>query len=418
MENGQWAMEQEVEIADKPKPDNTDFVLTEEEGEGKLSCNQCEYKTEKVVTMKRHITAKHGTTKVSNQKKRKSMESKKVESKTKEVKLDETLSESVMDNFGEEFTSTQIVLEQEEKLMAELEGVMKESTESLDLDEEENEESKVEELEEKLEDEKRKNAMLLGKVNGLEEIKEKQKRNMERMTKIGTDLKAELEKVRASKGAPENAKLKKELKEAKTLTSELQKKVEKLTLEKAKAEAEVTRLLKHNDHLEEALGRTRRQETTQRPTRDCPFWLKGYCSFTEEECNKGRHRKEVFNTKQKMSTISEDKIVSNVLEALNKQQRSQMLQQQQQQTVHQQQPMLPQQQPLLPQQQLMMPQQQQVISQQQQMLPQQQTASMLLPNLHPLGFRQEPIGRRWSHQDHMDMSMSGSSGNPSFMFPQ
>ena len=72
MENGQWAMEQEVEIADKPKQDNTDFVLTEEEGEGKLSCNQCEYKTEKVVTMKRHITAKHGTTKMSNQKKRKS----------------------------------------------------------------------------------------------------------------------------------------------------------------------------------------------------------------------------------------------------------------------------------------------------------------------------------------------------------
>ena len=49
-------------------------------------------------------------------------------------------------------------LEQEEKIMTALEGGMKEGAESVDP-EEEKEESKMEELEEKLEDERRKNAL-------------------------------------------------------------------------------------------------------------------------------------------------------------------------------------------------------------------------------------------------------------------
>ena len=269
MDNSQWpGLEDEPE---KGKSDNTDFSVNADEGGEKLSCNQCDYKSEKVISMKRHITAKHGSARTANLKKRKSMESVKVESRSKEFKMDEDLSDSILNNLQDEFTSTQMGLEQEERIMAALEGGMKEAVDNDDPDEEkeEKEERSPVELEEKLEEERRKNALLQGRVNALEEIKEKQKRNMERMIKIGTDYKAELDKARALKGGADNAKLKKELKEVKALATELQKKVERLTSEKAKAEAEVTRLLKHNDHLEEALGRTKRPDQTQKPSKDC-----------------------------------------------------------------------------------------------------------------------------------------------------
>ena len=439
---GSGESEKEATALDASTVDNLEFTLVMEDGQEKFACHLCEYKTDKAGSVKRHLSAKHGNARGSGQgRKRKSMESKKVESKAKEVKLEETLSESVMENLEEEFTSTQVVLEREEKIMEELEGGMNFGDDDED-DEEESDENSAAEWEEKYEEEKKKNAVLQGKVNALEEIKERQKKNMDRMIKIGTDYKAELDKVKATKGSSENAKLKKELKEAKASINELQKKVEKLTTEKAKAEAEATRLLKHNDHLEEALERTKKPDPMQKASKDCPFWMEGQCNFSEAECYKGKHRKDKFNTKQKRGAgneetskdcpfwleglcnfseaecykgkhreerfntkqrrgaVNEEKIVNNVLEALSKQQRSQ----------------------LMPQQQLLPSQQQPVLQQQMfpQMLPPQQPTTMAMqPQFHQqMGFRTEPMGRQWTQQDLLDRSMAGTNGSASFRFPQ
>ena len=419
-----------------------EFTIFTENGKEKFACQQCEYRADKVGSVKRHISAKHGIARGSGMgRKRKSMDSKKLESNAKEAKMDDTLSETVMEKeFEEDFTSTQVTLEREEKIMEELEGGMNFGGEE-EEEEEESDDNDVTEWEERYEEEKRKNVLLQGKINALEEIKEKQKKNMDRMIKIGTEYKAELDKVKAAKGSSEIAKLRKDLKEAKASINDLQKKVEKLTTEKAKAEAEASRLLRHNDHLEEALERTRKPEPTQKTSKDCPYWLEGSCNFSETECYKGRHRKdkfntkqrrgagneesskdcpfwmeglcnyseaecfkgrhreEKFNTKQRKGVVNEEKIVNNVLEALSKQQRSQ----------------------LMPQQQLLPPHQQSMMQQQmfqQQMLPPQQPTTMTMqqqPN-HQLGFRTEPTGRLWTQQDMLDRSMAG--GSTSFRFPQ
>ena len=161
--------------------------------------------------------------------------------------------------------------------------------------------------------------------------------------------------------------------------------------------------MKHNDHLEEALGRTKKTEAPQRMAKDCPFWMEGFCNYSKEDCNKGRHRREKFNTRQKRGVLSEEKIVNNVLEVLSKQQRPQGMTQQQM--------MLPQQQPMLQQQ--MMPSQQPMMAMQpQQMGPlfQQQ-----------LGFRQDTSGRQWNNgfqQDLLDMSSAGCSGTTNLRFTQ
>ena len=423
------------------KIDNMEFTMFTENGKEKFACQQCEYTADKVGTIKRHISAKHGSARGSGPgRKRKSMDSKKTESSAKEAKMDDTLSESVMENLEEEFTSTQVVLEKEEKIMEELEGGMNFGRGD-EEEEEESDDNNAAEWEERYEEEKRKNVLLQGKINALEEIKEKQKKNMDRMIKIGTEYKAELDKVKASKGGPENAKIRRDLKEAKATINELQKKVEKLTTEKAKAEAEASRLLRHNDHLEEALERTRKPEPMQKTSKDCPYWMEGSCNFSEAECFKGRHRKDKFNTKQKRGTsneeslkdcpfwmeglcnyseaecfkgrhreerfntkqrrgvVNEEKIVNNVLEALSKQQRTQLLPQQQLLAPHQQ-PMV-----------------QQQMFQQQMMHPQQPTTMTMQPQPHhQLGFRTEPIGRQWSQQDMLDRSIAG--GSTSFRFPQ
>ena len=403
-------METEGDTFEKVKVDNMDYSVVLVEGQERFACNKCDFKADKSGSMKRHITTKHVSSRLTGQgRKRKSMESGKLESSSKEVKMDEGLSESIMEGLGKDFTSTQVEMEDDLKFMEAFEEDRKVDGENEEL-EEENEGGNAAEMEEKYEEEKRKNALLQGRVNALEEIKDKQKQNMERMKKIVTDYKTDLDKARAAKGGGETAKVKKELKEAKASVSELQKKVEKLTTDKAKAEAEVARLMKHNNHMEEALDRTRRPEAMQKMTKDCPFWMEGFCSFTEAECNKGKHKKEKFNTRQRRVGMNEEKIVSNVLEALSKQQRPQMGQQQAQQQNNQQMRMQPQM--IMPD---MMTQQQQqpmMMMQPQQMGPQYQ---------QQLGFRPNPAGMQWSsgnQQDFLDMSMAGSSRAANYRFPQ
>ena len=384
-------IEIEGEASEKTRVDNMDYSTVMVEGHERFSCNNCDFKADKIRGIKRHITTTHVVMKVANvAKKRKSMESARTEDNAKEVKqvkMDEQLSESIMEDFGKEpFTSTQVEIEDQQKIMDALEEDMKNVHQIEEAEEiEDNDERNTNELKEKYEEEKRKNIVLQGKVNELEEVKAKQKANMERMIKIVGDYKAELDKARAPKGGAEIAKVRKELKEAKSTISEMQKKVERLTTDKAKAEAEVARVMKHNSHMEEALQRTRRAETTQKPEKDCPFWTEGFCKYSEAECKKGRHKKEKFNTMQRRGVVNEEKIVNNVLEVLSRQQQQrppmgQQLQQRQQQMMVMQE--------AVPQQQIMM--------------------------MQPVGFRQNSGGMQWNsgtqqHQDWMDMSMAGNN---------
>ena len=126
------------------------------------------------------------------------MESAKTEENTKEVKqvkVDEQLSESIWEDFGKvPFTSTQAEIEEQQRMMDELEEDMKnvrqgEATEGV-------EENDMNELKEQYEEEKRKNIVLQGQVNELEDIKAKQKANMDRMMRIVGEYKAELDKAK------------------------------------------------------------------------------------------------------------------------------------------------------------------------------------------------------------------------------
>merc|ERR1712223_662907 len=123
---------------------------------------------------------------------RKSMESAKTEENSKEVKqvkVDEQLSESIWEDFGKvPFTSTQAEIEEQQRMMDELEEDMKnvrqgEATEGV-------EENDMNELIEQYEEEKRKNIVLQGQVNELEDLKAKQKANMDRMMRIVGEYKA------------------------------------------------------------------------------------------------------------------------------------------------------------------------------------------------------------------------------------
>ena len=45
--------------AEKIKANNNEFTVVEEEGKEKYQCDNCDFKCEKVNTIKNHITAKH-----------------------------------------------------------------------------------------------------------------------------------------------------------------------------------------------------------------------------------------------------------------------------------------------------------------------------------------------------------------------
>ena len=72
----------EVSKAEEIKIDNNDFAVIEEEGQEKFQCDNCDFKTDKVISIKRRITAKHVMK--TPGRKRKSMESAKVETNTKQ----------------------------------------------------------------------------------------------------------------------------------------------------------------------------------------------------------------------------------------------------------------------------------------------------------------------------------------------
>ena len=215
----------------------------------------------------------------------------------------------------------------------------------------------------------KKNIVLQGTVNSLIETKDKQKAQLGRLSKLMKKQDSDLDKVKATKGGAEAAKVKKELKEAIAKNAMLVKQVESLTVEKAKAEAEVARVIKHNDFLEEAMGRKQKVDDKQKKKidvkcrdfeergvcsyrggeckflhpnskcqefsrsgscykskclelhreNDCMFWMEGHCRFSNEECKKGDHRNETFNTKPKRKT-TDDKIKDTVTELLKQQQ--------------------------------------------------------------------------------------------------
>ena len=61
-----------------------EFTIFTENGKEKFACQQCEYRADKVGSVKRHISAKHGIARGSGMgRKRKSMDSKKLESNAK-----------------------------------------------------------------------------------------------------------------------------------------------------------------------------------------------------------------------------------------------------------------------------------------------------------------------------------------------
>ena len=141
--------------------DNNDFSVIEEEGQEKFQCDNCDFKTDKVISMKRHITAQH-IMKASG-KKRKSMASAKVETNTKEAKIDD-LTDSIMDNLGEEYTSTQADIDNMDKLLDKYESKLEDNDKeesvlemkTIDDTKDDNDISRLVELEEKYEAEKQK----------------------------------------------------------------------------------------------------------------------------------------------------------------------------------------------------------------------------------------------------------------------
>ena len=123
-------IEIEGEASEKTRVDNMDYSTVIVEGQERSSCNNCDFKADKIRGIKRHITTTHVVMKVANMaKKRKSMESARTEDNAKEVKqvkMDEQLSESIMEDFGKEpFTSTQVEIEDQQKIMDALEEDMK-----------------------------------------------------------------------------------------------------------------------------------------------------------------------------------------------------------------------------------------------------------------------------------------------------
>jgi predicted nucleic acid-binding Zn-ribbon protein len=134
---------------------------------------------------------------------------------------------------------------------------------------------------------KNKNIVLQGTVNSFIETKDKQKAQLDRLSKIMKKQDSDLEKVKATKGGAEAAKVKKDLKEAIAKNAELIKQVESLTVEKAKAEAEVARVTKHNNFLEEAMGRKQKDDEKQMKKIDFKcrhFEERGVCSYRGGEC--------------------------------------------------------------------------------------------------------------------------------------
>ena len=111
---------EEAKTAEEAKVDNNDFTVVEEEGQEKFKCNNCDLKLDKVISIKRNITSKHVVK--TPGRKRKSMESAKVETNTKEAKIDDDLSDSLMEDLGSEYTSTQADIDNMDKLLDEYES--------------------------------------------------------------------------------------------------------------------------------------------------------------------------------------------------------------------------------------------------------------------------------------------------------
>ena len=291
------------------------------------------------------------------------MESAKVETNTKEARIDD-LTDSLMEGFGAEYTSTQADIDNMDKLLDEYESKLEEDKDETVVEVEKPNEAddddpytRLEEIEEKYKAEKEKNAVLQGTVNMLNETKDKLKVQLDRQAKIMKKHSEDLEKVKAMKGGIEAAKAKKELKETKLRNADLIKQVENLMVEKAKAEAEVARVIKHNDFLEEAMEKTKKDEDKQPKKMDikcrdfedrgvcgyrggdckflhpkkkceefsrsgscsrrkcvelhkdnnCVFWREGHCRYSKEECKRGEHNIETFNTKPKRKTHEDTK---------------------------------------------------------------------------------------------------------------
>ena len=80
-------IEIEGEASEKTRVDNMDYSTVMVEGQERFSCNNCDFKADKIRGIKRHITTTHVVMKVANMaKKRKSMESARTEDNAKEVK--------------------------------------------------------------------------------------------------------------------------------------------------------------------------------------------------------------------------------------------------------------------------------------------------------------------------------------------
>ena len=100
--------------AEKSKVDNTDFSAFTVDGQERFACHHCDLKADKVGSMKRHITAKHGKLhKAKGEKRRRSngvedsTTKKKKEDGGKEEEFDESVVDKYLDN-DSSFTQSQI----------------------------------------------------------------------------------------------------------------------------------------------------------------------------------------------------------------------------------------------------------------------------------------------------------------------
>ena len=310
--------------------DNNNFIEVIAEGENgiqqtKFKCKECGHEASRVADIRRHITSKHIKPQPTTATKRgrQNEEQTEEENDKKKPKEDDgslELSESVIEDFGSSFTSTQIAgaacLDPED-ILKELEQYQADKeTDETDPNETPTEEVIAEEdyanksvadvtmVEPEIEPEKLKrkifelenqlsvgyqsyqeveqayqnvtneNEMMkanlrqkedtilvqLGTINSLEADKKNLEETNDKFKKglaIANVMKKELDDLRAMKQQTSNNK---ELKDAKKKIEELQMKVSQLTVSKANAEAETNRTLKLYDHMQEALNRATGQK--------------------------------------------------------------------------------------------------------------------------------------------------------------
>ena len=279
---------------DVERSEKNDFTKTEQEGKTKFSCNKCDFTAEKEGGVKRHITSKHVAKTNDNTvpgKKRKDMESARKESISKEIKLiedeDADDSFSMGDIFEDNFSSTQVEHDNIEKLLKECENDMRDDNADEGEDQTEGDDpgdemvKQLEELEENYKKEKESNKILQGKINHLEETKAAEEKVREKLKRMVEVQKKNILELMAKKGGLEAAKVKKELKIEKNKVVELQTKVETLTTDKAKAEAEVVRITTQYKFLEEAMEKTKENNSPKKLHIKCLDFQRGACSWKE-----------------------------------------------------------------------------------------------------------------------------------------